>query len=378
MTDKLRRVSLTAVTGLGLCLTLLPAGYAQAQAHAPIRVPCNDIAALKAAIEDANTGGGHIALAPRCVYTIRQADNTGDGLPEITGDVRITGDRTTIERNSADAFRIFHVTRSGSLSLKGLTVRFGQTSSAGGAHGGGIFNDRGRLTLTDSIVRNNLGSAGGGIWNQLGTLHLKNTAVRDNRGAFGGGVATNGTMTMRGGSLRENAGGIWGGGLANAGDTKLNNVSVEGNDAGEYGAGIVTLAINTETGPLRMNSTRIRENIAREQGGGIRTGANEPTTLYRSTVNHNTSNGGPTTGGGIHNPGTGLGLFIGTTGSPEHKETKKGKKGNATKQTPYPVNLIRSTVFKNFPTNCAPPGSVPRCDAVGSAPATNAPKTGSN
>jgi hypothetical protein len=188
-------------------------------------------------------------------------------------------------------------------------------------------------------------------------------------------VATNGTIRMRGGSIRENTGGFWGGGLANAGDTKLDNVSVEGNDAGEYGAGIVTLAINNQTGPLRMNSTRIRENIAREQGGGIRTGASETTTLYRSTVDHNTSNGGPTTGGGIHNPGTGLGLFIGTTGSPRHKETKKG---NATKQTPYPVKLIRSTVFKNFPTNCAPPNSVPRCVAVGSAPATNAPKTGGN
>jgi hypothetical protein len=35
------------------------------------------------------------------------------------------------------------------------------------------------------------------------------------------------------------------------------------------------------------------------------------------------------------------------------------------------VNLIRSAVFKNFPTNCAPPGSVPRCDAVGSAPGKN-------
>jgi hypothetical protein len=47
--------------------------------------------------------------------------------------------------------------------------------------------------------------------------------------------------------------------------------------------------------------------------------------------------------------------------------------GDATNQTPHTVNLIRSAAFKNFPTNCAPPGSVPRCDAVGSAPGT---KTG--
>ncbi|MEU1628630.1 hypothetical protein ABZ746_25640, partial [Streptomyces sp. NPDC020096] len=65
MTDTLRRATVTAATGLGLCLTLLPIG--QAQAHDGIRVPCNDIAALKAAINKANASGvGSIALAPRC------------------------------------------------------------------------------------------------------------------------------------------------------------------------------------------------------------------------------------------------------------------------------------------------------------------------
>lgn len=39
MTDTLRRVSLSVVTGVGLCLPLLPAGQAQAQApQAPVRV----------------------------------------------------------------------------------------------------------------------------------------------------------------------------------------------------------------------------------------------------------------------------------------------------------------------------------------------------
>ncbi|HEV7625131.1 MAG TPA: hypothetical protein VGO89_01385, partial [Streptomyces sp.] len=113
MTDTLRRACLTAVTGLGLCLTLLPAGQAQAQApKAPTRVPCNDIAALKTAIDTANSNGGSIVLAPRCVYSLTAADNADDGLPEITGTVRISGgDRTTIQRSpsATGGFRIFHV-----------------------------------------------------------------------------------------------------------------------------------------------------------------------------------------------------------------------------------------------------------------------------
>jgi hypothetical protein len=54
--------------------------------------------------------------------------------------------------------------------------------------------------------------------------------------------------------------------------------------------------------------------------------------------------------------------------STRHEQSK----GDSTKQTPHTVTLIRSAAFKNFPTNCAPPGSVPRCDAVGSAPGTKA------
>ncbi len=359
MTDTLRRTTVTAVTGLGLCLTLLPVG--QAQAHPATHVPCNDIAALKAAINNANTsGGGSIVLAPRCVYTLRQADHDSDGLPLITGDVRITADHSTIDRNSPADFRIFHVVRGGSLTLKSITVRYGVTTAAS-SNGGGIFNDRGSLTLIDSTVRNNLAGAGGGIWNQLGMLTLKNTTISNNRAGFGGGVATNGTMTMHGGSLHDNTGGIWGGGLANAGDTKLDSVLVDGNDAGDFGGGIVTLAINTRTGPLHLKHTKISYNIAGEDGGGIRTGADQPTTLYRSIVTHNTSNGGPTTGGGIANPGSRLGLFIGTDSRLQREESNR----NSPMLTPFTVKLIQSAVVRNHPTNCAPPNSVPHCHNSG-------------
>ncbi|MGH3325053.1 MAG: hypothetical protein ACRDPK_02210 [Carbonactinosporaceae bacterium] len=76
MTDTFRRVSLIASTGLGLCLTLLPVGPAKAQApQAPTHVPCNDIAALKTAIKNANTSGGSIVLASRCAYSLTEADN---------------------------------------------------------------------------------------------------------------------------------------------------------------------------------------------------------------------------------------------------------------------------------------------------------------
>lgn len=370
MTVELRRLTLTAAVGIGLCLPLLPA--AQAQAQAATKVPCNDIAALRAAITDANTGGGSIVLAPRCVYNISQPDNADDGLPEITGKVRISGDRTVIQRgtNAPEPFRVFHVRQGGDLGLESVSVRGGRVP-AGAVRGGAIYNDRGKVTLTDVTISNNEASVGAGIWNQLGTLVLKNSTVSNNRGAFGGGVATNGTMTMRGGAIRGNWAGQWGGGLANAGQTKLERVSVDGNGSGDHGGGIITLAINNETGPLRMNHTKVSNNIAQLDGGGIQTGADETTTLYRSSVHHNTANGDADRGGGIANPGTTFGLFIGTNGATRVEE---GKPKSAAQPTPFKVNLIRSAVFKNDPDDCAPPNSVPKCDAVGSAPAKNATK----
>ena len=216
MTNLLRRVSLTAVTGLGLCLTLLPAGQAQARApQAPVRVPCNDIAALKTAITDANADGSRIVLAPHCVYSLSAADNADDGLPEITGNVRISGDRSTIQRapGATADFRIFHVRQQGSLTLDSVTVR-GGTAFFGGA----VYNEGGRTTLSGVTLRNNSSAAlGGAVFNSVGTLVMKNTTVRDNESDVGGGVATNGTMTMRGGALRDNTADLWAGGLASAG-----------------------------------------------------------------------------------------------------------------------------------------------------------------
>lgn len=375
MTAKLRRVTATTVTGLGLLLTLLPAGQAQAQAPKTTRVPCNDIAALKTAINNANAGtntdGGSIVLASRCIYSLTAADNTDDGLPEITGNVRISGDRSTIQRGPGanGPFRVFHVKQGGSLSLKSLTVRGGSAFNATGRNGGGIFSEQGKVTLTDVTVRNNSSAfLGGGIWNNRGTLVLKDTEVRNNTGVNAGGVATNGTMTMRGGSLSDNTAVNWGGGLANAGRTTLHHVSASGNEA-EVGGGLMPLDINGRTGPLRANFTQVRGNTA-VTGGGILVGSDEPTTLYRSTVTRNTATGGPGSGGGIGNFGADYEIIT-TTGAEDERTSKAG----AAQALPK-VDLIRSAVFKNTPENCAPPNSVPRCDAVGSAPSKNETKPG--
>ena len=111
--------------GVGLSLAVLPAGTASAAGGTHVR--CNDIAGLKNAINQANTNGGRITLASHCTYTLSTPDNPDDGLPEITGNVTISGRDTTIRRasNATQDFRIFHVAAGGKLTLNSLTVSGG-------------------------------------------------------------------------------------------------------------------------------------------------------------------------------------------------------------------------------------------------------------
>ena len=349
-------------------------GQGQGQGHGQTRVPC-DVDALKAAITTANTGGGALTLASGCVYSLTAADNPDDGLPEITGKVRISGgDRTVIQRanKATGAFRVFHVLPGGSLSLNSLTVRGGDASGDGyAAGGGGILNDRGTLRLTGVTVRSNRAEfIAGGIWNNLGTLVMNDTTIHDNASRIGGAVVASGTMTMKGGALRGNTSDAWGGALANGGDTKLSDVSIADNDS-DLGGGIMTMAVNGATGPLSLDSTLVTGNIAASGGGGIFIGSHEPTTLDKSTVTLNTANGGPTQGGGINNDGHGFAVFISRTAGPKAQQSPADDSAD---QALPKVDLVKSTVVKNTPTNCAPPGSVPHCDDRSSSePATQAP-----
>ncbi|MFG2584494.1 hypothetical protein [Streptomyces malaysiensis] len=86
---------MTVAVGAGLSLAVLQAGSADAADSADdvqdVQVECNDIPGLVNAINQANANGGRITLVSRCTYTLTAPNNPDDGLPEITGDVTISG-----------------------------------------------------------------------------------------------------------------------------------------------------------------------------------------------------------------------------------------------------------------------------------------------
>ena len=131
---------------------------------------------LREAIQAANTdsavdactagsGADTITLAPGGTYTLTGIDNTtegNNGLPSITSDITIDGNGATIERDSAvQAFRIFHVSFNGNLTLNEVTVSNGRATGSGlGSFGGGILNF-GTVTITNSTISGNSASSVG-------------------------------------------------------------------------------------------------------------------------------------------------------------------------------------------------------------------------
>ncbi|WP_119096214.1 right-handed parallel beta-helix repeat-containing protein [Streptomyces sp. WM6372] len=341
------RLGVFAATTAALATVVaLPA----AEAHAQQFVPCT-AAALTSAIATANTvaGPAHLFLAPGCTYTLTAPDNPGNGLPQVSSDITIVGNGSTIRRQSATGFRIFEVTApNGRLTLNNLTVRGGRSES-GGSGGGGISN-QGVLTLNSTTVTRNVSAIsgpGGGIVSS-GTLNLRNSTVSHNISTNdGGGVYSSGTANISNTTITGNTAKDTGGGLDARGGLTLTGSRVTDNAARLDGGGISAFMLTgTVTDTLVQGNDTAEDN---EGGGGI-LNRQSTLTLERTTVfaNRAIETGAP--GGGIANiSGASLILRNSSVTNNYAGGAPGGIYNNAST-----VSLTATTVADNYPTNCAP------------------------
>jgi len=380
------------VLAAGLVGVAFAAG--SAYASSPVNVPCTGATGgatglVNAISADNSGGGGTINLAAGCTYSLTTANpvGSGNGLPVVTTAITINGRGTTIAGNNTD-FRILAVESPGNLTLHGLTITGGNSSSLGG----GIADLEGTLTLNASVVRGNTaaqggGGIGGGTMNTgpLGTIVLNGSLVLDNTtpGGGGGGILNHaGTLTLNNSLVRDNTA-FGGGGIASGtgnGNTggnsflTLNWSIVEGNTANggpmSGGGGVVN------GGTFVANNSAVSNNSALGGvGAGILNHANA--TITRTFVSGNSapsdSVGDLGLGGGIANFGfyTGIGpvpppsvlvvnqsLVVGNSAS--------GGGGGILNQAIPPValgtvTLDHTLVFLNHPDNCSPTGSITGC-----------------
>lgn len=273
-----------ALAGVAL-MAAAPAAQAQAMDGGTeiIRVPCRTDA-LVTAINTANSSSAAtVVLRGNCTYNITTPATPADGLPAITGRIKLVGgSKTVIKRSPAalTAFRVLDVAAGGRLTLNGISIQNGTTNGLGG----GIQN-AGTLILYVVKLSGDTAGNGGALANLAGaTARVSNTLIEANTttGVGGGGIINMGTLTLAKSVLSGNSAPINGGGLNTqaAGTSRIIQSTVAHNASGSLGGGISNL------GATSLDHTLVHLNSG-SSGGGIAT-ANNNVNLQRSIVRHNT------------------------------------------------------------------------------------------
>jgi hypothetical protein len=158
-----------------------------------------DVTCLIAAINAANgKPGKHIINLDPGIYTIQAPSDRFNGLPSISGSIRIKAisdtDPTVIERDpDALPFRIFQVALGGELVLDGLVIQRGG-SNRGGSNELPIFAaailNHGSTTLRNSTITDTI--AEGGTIANSGTLNVVRSIIANNFGGHDAGAIVNG------------------------------------------------------------------------------------------------------------------------------------------------------------------------------------------
>ena len=301
-----------------------------------------------------NGGGLHItgpgdSMISNCSVTENSASAEGGGLWNGAGIMTVVN--TTIDNNTTvgdgaaqGGAGIFNA--GGTLNVNGGSITNNSTTGTS-TSGGGILNDLGVLTVTDTeIIANTSIRAGGGIEDNSAagnTLTLTNVTLNGNSTASspgnGGGLHITGPgdsmisdCTVTENSASAEGGGLWNGaGVMTVVNTNIVSNTTVGDGADQGGAGIFnaggTLIVvggsinnNTTTGTstsgggilndmgvLTVTGTPISGNTSVRAGGGIEDNSTEGNTLTLSnvTLSNNTTGATPGNGGGLHITGPG-------------------------------------------------------------------------
>lgn len=278
-----------------LRLRLLPAG-------------CGDGSQSKA------LGGAHtVVLQAGQTYTLTtdatagDEDNAVEDDLDIAADITLVGNGATIRRSTgcnpddnvnAGEFRLFHVHGpAGRLVLQNVTLRDGCADGNATGYGGGIRVEVNRvLILNQTTLQNNAARRdGGGIYNNQGRITLTDSSLLNNTAQSGGGIAisSGGEASITRSTLANNTSSFGGGGIYNAGDLSIFKSTIRNNIAGSslgFGGGAIF-----NGGSLDLGQSTLSGNAASGAGGGLVNSGEA--TLINSTLSGNTT---ASSGGGIY------------------------------------------------------------------------------
>jgi len=179
------------------------------------------------------SGSGGAILSTDGMVTVKNTDITNNVARRAGAGIEIIDGTLNVDSSFVDANTITVIPNPG---------------NGGGLH---ITGDATVANITNSTFSNNIvGSEGGGLWNNGGVMTISNTMVNDN--VASGDDATNG-----------------GGGVFNDGGTLIINMNTMiSNNLADGTSGSGGGVFSTD-GAVTIDSTSIKNNIARRAGGGI-------------------------------------------------------------------------------------------------------------
>jgi predicted outer membrane repeat protein len=178
----------------------------------------------------------------------------GGGLFNSRGKVSITN--CTFSGNEAEK-------NGGGLYNKEGEVSISHCIFSGNAvqHGGGLSNKGGKVSITNCTFSGNeaTGSGGGLFNNQKGEVSIGQCTFSDNTAQHGGGLANEGRLSIRNCTIAGNTARAWGGGLSNnfGSDASISFSTFVNNTASIAGG------LHTGYPPLHISATIVANNTAK-------------------------------------------------------------------------------------------------------------------
>jgi CSLREA domain-containing protein len=208
--------------------------------------PASNDCTLRDAMLAANAidgGYGNITFSTGLKGTIDLTSVTPTALPELTGQITITGPGANVitvsGNNSSTVGRIFAVGIDAIVGISGLTIANGNAPASGGA---GIYNNNGTVTVSSCELLNNSASdhAGAGIFSD-GSLTVENSTFSGNSTPDNGGgiYVPAGTLTVTYSTFSGNTAGASGGAIITDGPATISNSTFSANQAGNGGGGAI-------------------------------------------------------------------------------------------------------------------------------------------
>lgn len=235
-------------------------------------------------------------------FSVTGVINLTSELPALNNNITFNGPGAAlldIHRNVATAFRIFTVNSGKTVSLSGLTISNGEA-----LHGGGIENS-GTLTITDSLLTNNIATimftandGGGAIFNNgaltiTGSFFTGNHADNANAGAIYNNFGA--ALNITGSTLSNNVS-CHGGAIHHRGSNlTVTSSTFSGNFSGVCGGGPGG-AVSIFNAHATFTNCTISGNVAQANFGSGISAFLGSITLLNCTV---TANGGETSTGSL-------------------------------------------------------------------------------